>query len=273
MDCKIKALLLPTGHMSPCCAITAHQHNRNLDWLPHIQDTTPDEALQYFKKLYADAESPLGKLCQQCDWWILFKHDEEGNSPYLRVLPLPAKPEPRDSELVERPGAFHLSEATVCNTGMVTLGDPVCITTPREQWAFAAAFPLHDEVGDPIQSYGRLVVRVEATVEDGRIGLSVISPDMREVISNQDFRTASREQTRFEVRLDPPPPGALLAVRNAGKGGVARALIHGISAYVAPATPPMPAAPLRDSQDRRMPDGFVPLEKLVPAKASARLPI
>ena len=243
MDCKIKALLLPTGHMSPCCAITAHQHNRNLDWLPHIQDTTPDEALQYFKKLYADAESPLGKLCQQCDWWILFKHDEEGNSPYLRTLPLPAKPEPRDPELVERPGAFHLSEATVCNTGIVTQGDSIGITTPGEQWAFAAAFPLHDSEHDPLDHYGRVVIRVQATVEEGRIGVSAVSPGMTELISKEDFRAAGPSETSIEIRLDPPPPGAWLVVRNAATGGVSsKVLIHGISAYVAPATPPMQIA-------------------------------
>lgn len=63
VDCQVRVFLLPTGQMSPCCAITAHQHDRNLDWLPHIRDTSPEEALRHFKKLYADRESPLGKLC------------------------------------------------------------------------------------------------------------------------------------------------------------------------------------------------------------------
>jgi pyruvate-formate lyase-activating enzyme len=274
VDCEIRVFLLPTGQMSPCCAITAHQHNRNLDWLPHIEDTTPEEALQYFKKLYADRESPLGKLCQQCDWWILFKRDEEGNSPYIRVLPLPAKPEPREKELMERPGVFDLKEAIVCNTGRVTPGDSVCITTPSEQWAFAAALPLHDDARDPVEDYGRMVIRVEATVEEGRIGLSVVSPDKSELISKEDLRAASPGRITFEVRLDPPPPGAWLVIRNAGAGGIAsKVLVHGITAYVASASPPVPAAPWGDPRDSKASDGFIPLEKLAVAKAPATWPI
>jgi hypothetical protein len=274
VDCQVRVFLLPTGQMSPCCAITAHQHDRNLDWLPHIRDTSPEEALQHFKKLYADRESPLGKLCQQCDWWILFKRDEEGNSPFTRILPLPARPEPRDSELVERPGAFHLNEATVCNTGMVSEGDPVGITTPAEQWAFAAAFPLHDRAPDPLDNYGRLVIRVQATVQEGRIGVSAVSPGMTELISKEDFQAAAPSQTSFEVRLDPPPPGTWLVVRNAAPGGVSsKVLIHGISAYVAHASPPVPAAHLGDSRNSGVLGGFVPLEKLAQVKALDRLPI
>ena len=270
VDCEIKVYLMPTGHMSPCCAITAHQHNRNLDWLPHIHDTTPEQALQSFKNMYADRESPLGKLCQQCDWWILFKRDEEGNSPYLRSVRLAAKPEPSEAELVERPGVFNVAEAISCNTGTVAQADGLAIGTPPEQWAFAAVLPLHDDTGNPLRNYGRVVIRVDATVEQGRIGISIFNLDKRELISEEDIRAADPERTTFEVRVDPPPPGAWLVVRNAAAGGMASSVrLHGIRVFVAPETPVVPHVEADSFRVTRAPDGFVPVEQLAVAKAAA----
>jgi hypothetical protein len=81
-DCHIKVYLLPTGQMAPCCAMTVYQHHHQVDWLPHIKDTTPQQALDHFKRLYADPDSPLGRLCQGCDWWIMWARDTEGKTPY-----------------------------------------------------------------------------------------------------------------------------------------------------------------------------------------------
>lgn len=88
VDCQIRVFLLPSGQMSPCCAMTVHQHMNNLDWLPHIRDTAPEQALEYFQKLYADSSSPLGRLCQNCDWWILWTRNEQGETPFIRCIPL-----------------------------------------------------------------------------------------------------------------------------------------------------------------------------------------
>jgi hypothetical protein len=253
--------------MSPCCAITAYQHNRNVEWLPHIRDTSPEQALEYFRKLYAHRESPLGKLCQQCDWWILFKQNEDHASPYLRIVPLPPAPELPDADLQERPGAFLLNEATVCNTGTATGEDPVCITTPPEQWAFAAVFPMHDNHQDPLEQYYRLVVRVEATVDEGRIGVSLARPDLSDLMSKEEKRNASPDRTIFEVRLNSPRSGSWLVVRNYAADGVAsRIRIHGVRTYVMPAPEIAPAEPSHEPVYAKVPDGFVPLEQLSPAK-------
>ena len=61
VDCEIKVFLLPTGHMSPCCAITAHQHNRNLDWLPHIHDTTPERDVAIFQNYVRGSPESAGQ--------------------------------------------------------------------------------------------------------------------------------------------------------------------------------------------------------------------
>jgi hypothetical protein len=79
--------------------MTVYQHHHQVDWLPHIRDTTPDEALRRFQEMYRDSSSPLGRLCQGCDWWIMWARDEEGKTAnpqgtaYLRCVPLPAEAE------------------------------------------------------------------------------------------------------------------------------------------------------------------------------------
>lgn len=96
-DCHLKVYLLPTGQMAPCCAMTVYQHHHQVDWLPHIRDTTPEEALRRFHEMYRDPSSPLGQLCKGCDWWIMWARDAEGKTanpcgtPYLRCVSLPAE--------------------------------------------------------------------------------------------------------------------------------------------------------------------------------------
>jgi sulfatase maturation enzyme AslB (radical SAM superfamily) len=86
VDCQIRAFLMPTGRITPCCAMTVYQHDRDVSWLPHIAEMPLDEAQTYMQRLYDDPESPLGRLCKTCDWWILFKRNEQGDSPYLRTV-------------------------------------------------------------------------------------------------------------------------------------------------------------------------------------------
>jgi hypothetical protein len=94
VDCPMRVYLLPTGQMAPCCAMMVYQHHHQVDWLPHIKDTTPAEAHELFQKLYADPTSPLGQHCQNCDWWIMWARDDEGKTPYpqqtayMRCVPL-----------------------------------------------------------------------------------------------------------------------------------------------------------------------------------------
>lgn len=136
-------------------------------------------------------------------------------------------------ELEERAGAFDLNEVTVHNNATVTGNDPVAITTPPQLWAFAAAFPLHADPEDPLEGHRRMIIRLEATVEEGNIGVAVASPDAREFISKED-RHAAAGRTNFEVLLDSPRPGVWLVIRNTARGGVAsRVKVHAIRAYLA----------------------------------------
>jgi hypothetical protein len=106
-------------------------------------------------------------------------------------------------------------------------------------------------------------------VEQGSIGVSIFGPD-KEMISNEDIRKAGPEQTTFEVRLDPPPPGALLVVRNAAASGKESSVrVHSVKVFVAPETPAVPLVEADTFCVTRAPDGFVPVEQLAVAKAAA----
>jgi hypothetical protein len=68
--------------------MVVYQHAHETPWLPNVGDMSLEDAQVYLQRLYDDAQSPLGKLCQGCDWWIMFKRDAEGNTPYVRFVPL-----------------------------------------------------------------------------------------------------------------------------------------------------------------------------------------
>jgi FkbM family methyltransferase len=136
-------------------------------------------------------------------------------------------------DLEERPDVFNLKEVVIHNSASIGGDNPLTITTPPQIWAFAATFPLHDDPNDPLQGHQRLIIRADATVEEGVIGFSIASPDCSELISKED-RQGAGGRTTFEVLLTSPRPGAFVAVRNCAAGGItSRIKIHGIRAYLA----------------------------------------
>ena len=98
-DCKIQLYVLPSGRIAPCCAMMVHAHDHDVSWLPHVAEVSLEEAYRRLSDLYEDSSSPLAKLCQTCDWWIMWTPPENGATPYLRCVPLddphPPPPKPR----------------------------------------------------------------------------------------------------------------------------------------------------------------------------------
>jgi FkbM family methyltransferase len=88
VDCDIQTYVLPSGKIAPCCAVMVHAHDNNVDWLPDIRTHTLAEAYTELCDLYDDPGSPLGKLCADCDWWIMYQRTPDGNSPYCRGVAL-----------------------------------------------------------------------------------------------------------------------------------------------------------------------------------------
>lgn len=92
-DCRLQLLLVPSGRIAPCCAMQVHQHYHDLTWLPHIDEVSLEDAYTRLCDMYDDPSSPLGKICKDCDWWILnANYDAEYKTPYLRCVPLEPVP-------------------------------------------------------------------------------------------------------------------------------------------------------------------------------------
>jgi FkbM family methyltransferase len=258
VDCHLRVFLMPNGKMTPCCAISVYQHDRDVEWLPNIRDTTPTAALERFKELYSDRRSALGELCQQCDWWMMFKQGTDGTSAFSRTASLPDLPEGASPEMPgmeERFGVFDLREVTACNQAEIHGGGPMSITTPPEQWAFAALFPIHDDAEWPLVETGPVLIHIEALVEQGEVGVSIAEPTLGKFIAVEKRAVPGGVKT-IEVSLKSPAPGCWLVVRNTASGGrPSKVDIHSIRTFLA-------TSPKADQ-----PSGFVPLKSLTPKGA------
>jgi hypothetical protein len=147
VDCHLQIYLLPTGQVAPCCAVMVHQHTQNLEWLPHIRDTEPAAALDRFQQMYSDPASPLAALCRNCAWWIVWKKDANGNSPYFKTVHIDdgAGSRPPPAHLAETAGYLRFDQLTLRN-GATRQGD--ILATPPGQWWYSAQLPLPAGVTD-----------------------------------------------------------------------------------------------------------------------------
>jgi hypothetical protein len=87
-DCRLSLIPLPSGRVAPCCAVMIHSHENDASWLPHLAEDSPEAAYRKLCDLYDDPQSPLGKLCQTCDWWVQFHGSETGSTPICQRVDL-----------------------------------------------------------------------------------------------------------------------------------------------------------------------------------------
>jgi hypothetical protein len=85
-DCHIQPYVLPSGQITPCCAIMVQAHDTDLPWLPNIADTPLHEAYDRLCDMYEDPNSELGKICSKCQWWVMWSEVKDGASPYLKTI-------------------------------------------------------------------------------------------------------------------------------------------------------------------------------------------
>ena len=139
------------------------------------------------------------------------------------------------ADLKEVTGAFDLCRAATQNAAIVTGHGPVCISTDPRQWAYAALFPLSDDAASRLDSSCHLIVRIEATVEEGRIGFAIASPDLDAFISAEEECDARPERVTPKIIVDEPRPRVSVVVRNTAAGGVvSKVQIHSIKTYLRP---------------------------------------
>jgi hypothetical protein len=226
VDCHLQLYLLPTGHMSPCCAVHVYQHTHNIDWLPHIRDTEPAAALDAFQKMYDDPASPLANLCRGCEWWILWKRDEAGNSPYFKTVEIDdgAGGWPRADELAESAGYLELSRLSLCNDAS---RNGTGLTTPASQWWYAALLTLPPGAADAEP----LFIRLEAGVEEGAIGIALVEADGSPFTGPEVVRQAASQPVTFHLTAHAGSSARSMVIRNVSPAGRSTVRLQALHAY------------------------------------------
>jgi len=226
VDCHLQLYLLPTGQMAPCCAMMVHQHTHNLDWLPHIRDTEPAAALDILQKMYDNPASQLASLCRDCEWWILWKRDAAGNSPYFKAVQIDTGDGgwPPAVELAEMEAYLTPNRLSVC-TGAVLKG--ATLTTPAGQWWYAALLPL-----PPAASQSQpLFIRLDADVEDGAVGMALVEADGSTFSGSEVVRRATSQTVTFHLTAHTGSGARSIVIRNVSPDGPSTLRLRGIQAY------------------------------------------
>ena len=87
--------------------------------------------------------------------------------------------------VLEHPPGYSVfaipTDLVVChNQSRIIQGAGLSVTTPAARWAYAAEFPIHRIAGQ--LPAGRIIVRVEARVEVGSVGIGCIGEDGQYIV-------------------------------------------------------------------------------------------
>lgn len=85
-DCHIQLYVLPSGQVTPCCAMMVKAHETDVPWLPNIRDVPLQAAYDQLCDMYEDPNSELGKICSQCQWWVMWSEQRGDCSPYMKSV-------------------------------------------------------------------------------------------------------------------------------------------------------------------------------------------
>jgi hypothetical protein len=130
------------------------------------------------------------------------------------------------------PGAFALTDPVIHNKSIVLGSGPVEITTPGEQWAFAVTFPFRMNAFHVSENTGSLLIRVEASIESGRIGIGYITRDLKSYITPEVERVRGDGRAIFDLIIEPGADSGCLVVRNTAEGGTrSRVIVHSIRTF------------------------------------------
>ncbi len=143
--------------------------------------------------------------------------------------------------------ALDLRNYTAHNGAAISGAGPLEITTDAAQWSYAAAFRYR---GAKKGSAGRILVRVKARVDEGRIGVAFVKDDLTEILGNDEERSPVDGDTTVEIVVDGAPDSGWVVIRNNAQGGVpSRCAIFGLEAENLPpaATPDISALTSADS--------------------------
>jgi 2-polyprenyl-3-methyl-5-hydroxy-6-metoxy-1,4-benzoquinol methylase len=128
-----------------------------------------------------------------------------------------------------RPLVLDLGQAVTHSGHIVSGKGSLQITTAADQWSYAAGFRFA-KAGLPCAE--RVFVRVELTVQQGRVGIVFVKDDLREILGNDEERSPLDGDCVVEIDVDDVPSTGWIVIRNNTPGGVSsRCSIRGITIY------------------------------------------
>jgi SAM-dependent methyltransferase len=118
-------------------------------------------------------------------------------------------------------GVFDLRKVVAHNQAQVTGSGPIAITTDAGQWWYAAGFRLETKALRRWPPNTPLLIRVETTVQTGRIGAVFVADDLKQVLGTTDEKTSADGDCTLEIVVDPTPSSGWLILRNNAPSGKA----------------------------------------------------
>ena len=132
-----------------------------------------------------------------------------------------------------RRALFDLRERQVHNNSKVSGSGPVSVLTPAAQWSYAVGFPVRENARGMIPPLAEIVVRMEAVVEIGTIGIGVVSSDLSIYLTPEKEFSASGDAVDCEFVLSGLRSDSVLMVRNAaGNQVVSKAVIRSLETFL-----------------------------------------
>jgi methyltransferase family protein len=128
-------------------------------------------------------------------------------------------------------GVFELATAVVHNEAIITGSEPLTVVTDSPQWSYAVGFRLRSETLKSRPGEGPILVRVQATVESGRIGVIFVGDDVRTVLGTSTEHFQDNGETVLDVLIDPAPASGWLILRNLAPGTPSRCQVRSIQAF------------------------------------------
>ncbi len=105
---------------------------------------------------------------------------------------------------------------------------PIHITTSSQQWAFAVTFPFRPEDCDLRVDRRPVLVRIEAAVESGKIGIGCVTPDLKTYLNAEIQRTSEDGNTVIDLIVETDADGdrcGWLVVRNTAEDDTASKVV------------------------------------------------
>ena len=102
---------------------------------------------------------------------------------------------------------------------------PATVTTPAQQWAYAAQVAMPEQTSTIGRRDERINVRVTATVTGGCLGAGVLTPDQRTFVSHIEMM-ASPETRVADLEFNESDQPHWLVLRNCSAGGASTAVVR-----------------------------------------------